>query len=506
MKLPLSLLATLPLLASGVVHAAAPASGLATTPATLGLIPETRLPPAEVNARIDALKREPLRYAVPTALAVDERSGQWDVAAPGIARWRMRIESDQARSLSLLLKNVNLPEGASLWFYDAAGLDVQGPFDRHSANLVNRELRLPLVRSATAVLEVLVPLAGRNALTLKIAEAYHGYRDLTGPNAPKAAIGSDAGACNINVVCTEGDNWRNEIRSTVLLTVASTTLCSGSLVSNTRQDDRALLLTANHCNIRDTNTSQVLAYFNVMSTTCTGNQNGRVDQNLAGSTFLARDDNSDFTLFTLASVPPSAFNAYYAGWDARGGIAPQSGVTMHHPQGDEKKIAVYNSPATAVEDVRIGNAATGFNVDAWRVTWSRGTTEGGSSGSGLWNQNRQLVGVLSGGGASCDTPTEPDFFGRMDRAWLANSASSGQLKAHLDPINTGCLQLNSKNPGSASPLANCTGTTPTPTPGTTPATGSGVGGGGGGLPTSLLLGGLAMAGLRRRLRASRVSG
>jgi lysyl endopeptidase len=270
-------------------------------------------------------------------------------------------------------------------------------------------------------------------------------------------------------------------------------LCTGTLMNNTRLDNRALILTANHCGIRDTNTNTVTAYFNTETESCVGTEDGRADQNIVGRTFLARDDNSDFTLFELASTPPTTFNVFYAGWDARSGVAPQSGVTIHHPSGDEKKISVYSTAAMAVEDVRIGAPAPGdgFNVDAWKVTWARGTTEQGSSGSGLFSQNKQVVGVLSGGGASCDTPTEPDFFGRLERAWQANSATTGQLKTHLDPTSTGCLQLDGKDPGDAGTL--CSGTI---TPGTGGSGSNADDGGGGNL--GLGVGVLALVAARRR--------
>jgi len=444
-------------------QAALPSASLTTAATELAKLPEARLPAALVRQQIAALKPQPLRFAVPAALNLDQRNGIWDVDRTGHARWRLRIESDGASSLALRLSDIQLPEGAAMWFYDAAGRDVQGPFDRHSAGLVNGQISLPLVRNSSAVLEVLVPVEHRSEVAFKVVEAYHGYRDFgtvanDTVNGPKAAVGNESGTCNINVVCSDGNSWRDEIRSTVLLTIGNSTLCSGSLVSNTRQDDRPLILTANHCNIRSGNVGSVVAYFNVQSSTCNGNDDGRVDQNIVGSAFLARDEKADFTLFTLASTPPASFNVFYAGWDARDQAVPQSGVTIHHPSGDEKKISAYSAPATKVQGERIGDPAPGdgFNVDAWRVNWTRGTTEGGSSGSALWNQNKQVVGVLSGGGASCSTPGEPDFFGRLERGWTASSAASGQLKAHLDPINTGCLQLSSKNPGTASAIGACT--------------------------------------------------
>lgn len=488
-----SLSAGLALLLSSTLY---PAAVSAKTLA-LATVPQTLLAPAEVQTEIGRVQGNPLRYAVAEALNLDQRSGAWDETETGLARWRLRVASEGARSLSLHLRELNLPEGAQLWLYDASGNgDRQGPYDRDSAAIYQGELWLPVVRASQAVLEVQLPPAAASELRLGIAEAFHGFRSLsaTAGNEPKASIGSDSGSCNIDVVCSAGNNWSSEIRSAVLLSTAGVSLCSGSLVSNTAQDDRPLILTANHCGIRSTNVRSVTAYFNLQSTTCGGNQNGRTDQTLSGATFLARDENSDFTLFTLANTPPSAYNAYYAGWDARSGVAPQSGVAIHHPSGDEKKISVYSSAASANDDVSIGEGTSSFTVDAWRVVWSQGTTEAGSSGAALWNQDHRVVGVLSGGSASCSARTEPDFFARLERGWTANSASSGQLKAHLDPNSSGCLTLNGKSPGSASPVTSCSSSSSS---GGT-SSGGGDSGGGGGSPGPALLAGLALLAISRR--------
>ena len=75
----------------------------------------------------------------------------------------------------------------------------------------------------------------------------------------------------------------------------------------------------------------------------------------------------------------------------------------------------------------------------WRVEWMEtvtnwGVTEGGSSGSPLYNAAGQVVGTLTGGGSFCTSPTSDDFFGKMDRHWDDNPNSASQkLKLWLDP-------------------------------------------------------------------------
>ena len=58
------------------------------------------------------------------------------------------------------------------------------------------------------------------------------------------------------------------------------------------------------------------------------------------------------------------------------------------------------------------------------MQWQKGTTEGGSSGSGVFvtvveNQTRYLVGQLYGGSASCSNREGGDAYGRFDLAYSA---------------------------------------------------------------------------------------
>ena len=238
---------------------------------------------------------------------------------------------------------------------------------------------------------------------------------------------------------------------------SSNFICTGQLVNNFRQDSTPYFLTANHCGTTANNSSSVVLYWNLQRASC-GSGDGNLSQTQSGSLFRASDATADFTLLQLNAAPSANFNAHYAGFDA-GGSAPQSGVAIHHPQGDVKKISLYNTTSCSTS-VNID----GRNTDAWAIRWAQGTTEVGSSGSGLFNQSRRLVGVLSGGDASCSNPGGTDYFGRLVRAWQAGNTSSGQLKAWLDPDNSGRVSLCGQNPGAPCDLN--TRTTGSSNPGT----------------------------------------
>ncbi|SFF55016.1 Trypsin-like peptidase domain-containing protein [Fontimonas thermophila] len=463
-----------------------PCTALAFVPdtTTLAPVPRLTLPDAAVADAIDAVKHEPLRYAIAEPLNTDVRHGLWDTPAPGLARWRLRIASAGAHSLSLRLVDLRLPPATQLWLYSADGRDVQGPLRSDG----DSELLTPLVRGAEAVLEARMPDTVQQDFAVTVAEAFHGYRPLFPVVRPKGQFG-DSGACEIDVACPDGDAWRPQIRAAVLLTIGNSTLCSGTLVNNTAEDGRPLVLTANHCGITPSTVTRTIAYFNVQKPDCGSGADGPVNQNLRGKTWLAADSASDFTLFELTSAPPPTFAAHYAGWNARSDTVPRSGVVIHHPGGDDKKISTYTNPATRADDVCIGGVSAacvgGMRVNAWQVEWARGATEGGSSGSGLYDQNKRLVGVLSGGDSACAGDQNnggSDFFGRLDVAWVAGSNPSAQLKAHLDPTGSGCLSLDGRD-ADTPPSGRCAHDPG----GGTDSGGTGNGSGGGGAAGASLL-------------------
>lgn len=147
---------------------------------------------------------------------------------------------------------------------------------------------------------------------------------------------------------------------------------------------------------------------------------------------------SDYLLVELNATPPTNYNVYYNGWNANN-TASASGVGIHHPAGGRKKISTYTS---ALASATYGGTVANTH---WRVVWAatangHGVTEGGSSGSPIFNSSGLIVGTLTGGSSYCTAPTSPDFYGKMSYHWTSNSAGQ-QLKSFLDPGNTGALTL-----------------------------------------------------------------
>ena len=61
-------------------------------------------------------------------------------------------------------------------------------------------------------------------------------------------------------------------------------------------------------------------------------------QIINGSSFIASNQDSDFGLVELNSVPPISYDVFYAGWRNTGAVS-STAVCIHHPSGDVKKIS-----------------------------------------------------------------------------------------------------------------------------------------------------------------------
>lgn len=423
--------------------------------------------------------RGPARLAIPVALPLGLDDGAWSVDGD-VAIWRVRVQSIGATLLTATFDRFELPDGAALRFSDAEGTTVQGPYT--AANRADDgRMQTALVPGGEALIELRVPASQRDALDLHLARIGHGVLALR-----DGGVTAKSGSCNVDALCETDPGWRDQIRSVVLLQIDDS-VCTGNLVNTTAQDDRPYVLTASHCGATQANASRIVAYFNFQTSRCGGVPDGRLTQNISGAQLLLSHVRSDHTLIRLSRIPPTNYFAYFAGFNASSSAIPQNGRGIHHPSGDEKRISTYSTPASKASIMLAGNA-----VDAFNVTWSTGVTEPGSSGSGLWNQDKRLVGVLSGGDAACAGPSGvggaagPDYYGRLHVAWSAG------LREWLDPVSSDQISIGGRNQGGAPSSGTELG-------GNLASDDDSDGGGGGAFGGALLL--LAVA-LARRIRFS----
>lgn len=387
---------------------------------------------AQEDVITDNIKEIPWRFGVEIPLKLSLiNAGNWEVLPNGDRVWRLTIKVPNALSTNINYTKFYLPNKAKFFVFNKNG--VLGAFTSNN-NKTNLEFATSLLKGDEVTLEYYEPASVVGQGTIEIASVVYGYRDLF---KQLKAFGS-SGACNVNAVC---DNaiWGDEIRSVVmLLTAGNTRFCSGALVNNTLNNGVPYVLTAQHCSPSTNN----IFMFNYQSASCTPSVDGPTTQTVVGATLIANDAPSDFHLVRLSSVPPLSYNVFYAGWNADNVPSNQS-TGIHHPAGDVKKISHDADPV-----VESGFYATG--IDHWQVLdWNSGTTEGGSSGSPLFDQNHRIVGQLHGGDAACGNDAF-DYYGKFSFSWNTNADTLKQLKHWLDPTNTGVTQINGFDPnGSA---------------------------------------------------------
>lgn len=362
-------------------------------------------------------------------------AGLWEELPDGSRLWRLGIRSSRAYSLNLIFDYFYLPEGSRLHIYTADSSYILGTYTaRH--NLPERRFATSLLPGGHIVLEYFEPASARGQGALHLSTVVHAYKDFYFKN---AAYGG-AAFCNVDIKCPEGEAYRETARSVCMILNGSKILCSGTLVNNTAEDKTPYLLTAYHC-LNTANPSDMVFIFNHDADSC-GSRNYSEGFSISGASLVARNFDSDFALLKLSQTPPVYYKVYYAGWN-REDSASDAAVCIHHPSGDVKKISVCGSRLEQSD----ANGDPGHTH--WRVPyWSRGTTEGGSSGCGLFNADGQVIGQLDGGTASCFYTEGYDVFGKFALSWDNPdvNTSARRLKEWLDPLDKGYLSLKGLDP------------------------------------------------------------
>jgi subtilisin-like proprotein convertase family protein len=396
-------------------------------------VPEVNAAALLAEESLESLN-EPLRFARPVSLDITpETHGTWEQLPDGGRLWRLRFHATGATDLNFGFGKYRLPAGATLHVSSEEHDYYEGPYDYRDVK-PHGELWLPVVPGDGAVIEMYVPAVRKHEPELHLTHLGAGYRDLFGldgrPNLSKQQ------GCNVDVVCPEGDEWHDQIRSVAVYTRNGQRVCTGQLVADVPGTLRSFFLTANHCRITESNAASVVVYWNFQSQSCGDLGGGSLSQNQVGVTFLAGSRPEDFTLLELDTPPEPRFNVYYSGWD-RTEEPADSSVTIHHPGADEKAISFNEDPLTTMD-----SCINSGGVDShWRVNnWEIGTTEPGSSGSGLWDvASKKLIGVLSGGSAACGN-NEFDCYAKFSIAWDGDDPAS-RLRDWLDPDETDVMTV-----------------------------------------------------------------
>ena len=389
---------------------------------------------AEVLIREDSINAGPgvpMRYS--QKLDVDYNihdAGTWEKTSDGGMLWRLGINSPNALGLKFFFDTFWLPEGSELYIYSNNNDMSIGPYT-HEQNHEDGTFGTPLVKSDFIVVEYYQPENVYESPQLNIDKVYHAYVDI------HDFFGNrEDRDCGDNVACSNANSWEDQANSVIYLEMYQY-ICSAGLINNTSQNLTPYVLTAYHCVEGEANLgahNNFTFYFNHESSSCSGSS-GSYSHSETGSYIRSwgNTNTSDFALLEMDDDPPSWWDPYFAGW-RRNTSAPTIGAGIHHPGGAAKKINFDNDQAYSCS--WYGSSTH------WCLSWDEGGTAGGSSGSPIFDNNKRIVGQLTGGsGAEC-SGSGTDYYGKFSKSWSNSSSSSGNLKAWLDPGNTNIYTLD----------------------------------------------------------------
>ena len=393
----------------------------------------------------------PYRFAVNLPVDIGFTSFQSREVVDGMTEVRrFTVYAPGALGLTLYFDQFELPEGAKLFVYNPERTQLIGAFTSLNNNRYST-FATSLVRGEKLTIEYDAPVGTANPL-FHISELAYAYRGLLNEDGINTGFGA-SGKCEVNVNCSEGTAWQEQKRGVTRIQIkrgTATLYCTGSVVNNTKNDGKPYILTADHCGrlSTDIDLTKWIFYFNYEAKTCAIPTTEPWASAITGAKKIASggeggNNGSDFFLVLLNTSIPDTFHVHYNGW-SRDTIPSYTGVTIHHPEGDIKKVSTYTTP------VQASYWSGDSKLAHWRVVWSEtvnghATTEFGSSGSPLFDNHGHIIGTLTGGDSSCDSTALglPDYYGMFSYHWDKNGTdSTQQLKPWLDPINANVMELN----------------------------------------------------------------
>ncbi len=356
----------------------------------------------------------------------------WSASARGGKVAALRFQSAGAKGVRLGLLVRSLPLGGVVRFYadgsdkvyEAPAQEILGTIQRNidagDSSDAARTYWSPNLGGEAITVEFEVPReVGTDTVQVAVPSLSHNFASASEIGALQKV--GEAGTCNLDVSCST--TYSDIGRSVALMDFVkngASFVCTGTLLNDAASSGTPYFLSANHCISTQTVASTLWTYWFYKSASCNSTQiNAGATWIKTGASLLYASAQTDTSFMRLSSAAPAG--ALHAAWSPTALTASAGIFGVHHPRGDLQKYSVGISSGTAGTCVGAGCGETN-SVDFWKVNWTAGTTEGGSSGSGLFrtvNGKHFLVGQLFGGNASCSALTSPDYYGRFDIAYNA---------------------------------------------------------------------------------------
>ena len=367
--------------------------------------------------------------------------------------------SPQAFGIRLGILVRSLPAETTLRFYaqgaettyEISGKEIMETIKRNldagDSSDAARTYWAPLIEGEEATMEIELP-QGISSDTVEIAipRISHFFLHPLAVQGGNIIEIGEAAYCEIDATCYNEWSERNATARMIFGKDGDSYLCSGTLLNDTITSFIPHFLSANHCISTQTVASTLETDWFYRSTACnSGTLNPGYKKLTGGATLLYHSEATDTSFMRLNASPPAG--VVYAGWSPN---SPEPGTAVtgiHHPQGDLQKISF--GTIQSLKDCITVDPEHFLCVDPTEgvgefieIAYTQGTTEGGSSGSGLFKtigSNHYLIGQLFGGAGSCSDSIRTKDYGRFDlaytaalRQWLNPGTTSPLYFPHID--------------------------------------------------------------------------
>lgn len=400
----------------------------------------------------------------------------------GSVSWLLEINVPDAAGIDVFFNQLVLKPGVTLYAYGKNKKQILGAYTSESAIPSKTFILGPIIGSSYTIEFHFenVKLVSATHLDIPTLSVY--FRGLEedakayGLTEGASFLFDSSASCNVDANCNRSyDGWetsqfedaKNASARIVVSNGGTMGLCSGTLVTATDYSSdncNNLFLTASHCDGGNGRTDEHFDnwrfYFNYEHTECEGSNIAYQFRFVQGAKFLARSNYpsgvgntsgsapglvQDFLALDLTTPIPETFDIARVGWNRRIDIAEINQdystddykffIGFHHPGGNPKK--------QSISGIIHGNGTFNqFTVPAthWSTNFAIGCTEGGSSGSGLFDQNGNIIGVLSGGAGATAAQYSKISYG-WENEWEQGkfepySGAVSRLKEWLDPLGT----------------------------------------------------------------------
>jgi len=398
------------------------------------------------DSEMEVLLQATRRSAKRTAIGIQRETGTTRLPSAAQLAWKsvdggsaaqFSVSSPQAGAIRLAIDLAGVPAGVELTVFGSDDPSrLEGPVRAGDIADRTQPWWTPVTDGETQTVEVFVP-AGIDpaSLPLSVTGVAHLFTTLASGLKQGTGIGASA-SCEVDVKCSPlypslaFQNMRSGVAQMTFQDGRLSFLCTGQLLNDTDGSTQVpWFFSANHCFDNESSPYKTPAQMQVVASTletlwffeavtCAAPPNltvpGYVQLN-GGATYVYNNANTDVLFIRLNDSAPTG--SFFNGWNANALGVGTAIVVAHHPLGDLKKV----SQGTLVADSAFPLApstTTLFN----EVKYSSGSTEGGSSGAGLYSfdgTQYQLRGALFGGGAACDAPTDSDWYSQFDKAYPA---------------------------------------------------------------------------------------